>query len=305
MNKTIRNLIKNYVPKSWRYQAQAQVARQRTQRARAIFEQAGTAPGWLTLADLATLQARYPLEPFAYTYDQETVMPRARHYVNEIKRNLPPGAWDKLETFLDLGAWDGTVCQVLAEEEGRTAVGLDIRTEGYLAPALNSTAVLTQMDVVQLAFPDNYFDCVFSFNSFEHFPRPDLALAEAVRVTRPGGYIYVNFGPLWWSAKGAHQFRTISVPYCQCLFSQEQLETYAAEQGIELMGFHWMNEWSISQYRQLWQSHAPTLQPIAYYEEYEARHLELIEQYPACFRSKSTDFDDFTVAYIEGLFQKQ
>lgn len=299
----MRNFIKQYLPKKWRYQMQKMMTQWRSQRARIIFEQAVTEPAWLTIDELAQLQAQYPLEPFEYTYELDKVKERARHYIAEMRRNFPAGEWAKMNTFLDLGAWDGTVCQLLAEA-GHTAVGLDIRTEGYLPPARASHALLTQMDVFRLALPDNHFDCVFSFNSFEHFPHPDLALAEAVRVTRPGGYIYVNFGPLWWAPKGAHQFRTISIPYCQCLFTPEQLQTYAAREGIELMGFHWMNQWSITQYRQLWQSHTPTLRPITYYEEYEARHLELISQYPSCFRSKSTNFDDFTVAYIEALFQK-
>ncbi|MCA9981806.1 MAG: class I SAM-dependent methyltransferase, partial [Anaerolineales bacterium] len=270
MTKTTRNLIKRYLPKRWRYSLQKRVAHQRMQRAKKSFSHAPTEPAYLDFTAFEMLQATYPLEPFEYTYDQETVEKRARHYVAEIKRTFPTGAWSQMHRFLDLGAWDGTVCQILAEA-GHTAVGLDIRTEGYLPPALASTATLTQMDVSQLALPDNYFDCVFSFNSFEHFPRPDLALAEAIRVTKPNGYIYVNFGPLWWSAKGAHQFRTISIPYCQCLFSPEQLQTYATQKNIDLMGFHWMNEWSIEQYRQLWQSHTSHLKTIAYYEEYEAR----------------------------------
>jgi ubiquinone/menaquinone biosynthesis C-methylase UbiE len=46
-----------------------------------------------------------------------------------------------------------------------------------------------QADVEQLPFPDASFDIVTSRYSAHHYPRPQAALAEFVRVLRPGGHL--------------------------------------------------------------------------------------------------------------------
>lgn len=46
-----------------------------------------------------------------------------------------------------------------------------------------------QADVQQLPFADNCFDIVMSAHLLEHLQTPEAALAEMVRVTRPGGIV--------------------------------------------------------------------------------------------------------------------
>lgn len=51
-----------------------------------------------------------------------------------------------------------------------------------------------------LPFPDCSFDVVCSFQVLEHTRSPRSALAESVRVLRPGGYlvhVFPNYGSLW------------------------------------------------------------------------------------------------------------
>jgi ubiquinone/menaquinone biosynthesis C-methylase UbiE len=108
---------------------------------------------------------------------------------------------EQLHRFLDLGSWDGT-CSRLLHDMGKFSVGVDIRTEGYTAEARQSGASFIQLDADTLSLADNSFDFVFSFNSFEHFPHPDTALREAIRVTRPNGYLYLDFGPCGGHPKG-------------------------------------------------------------------------------------------------------
>jgi SAM-dependent methyltransferase len=208
------------------------------------------------------------------------------------------------QRFLDLGMWDGMTCQAL-QEQGKTAVGVDIRVEGLDPRALAGGAAFAGMDASRLGFPAESFDFVSSFNSFEHFPDPEAVLLEVIRVLRPGGYLYLDFGPVWLSPKGAHQFQTISVPYVECFFTKELLTTYAEANNIKLMGYFWMNEWPLSRYRRLWDEYAGQLERVVYYEVYNADHVDLIERYPTCFKHKTGEFDDLIISNIEALFRKR
>lgn len=74
-------------------------------------------------------------------------------------------------------------------------------------------------DGQRLPFADETFDTVALLDVLEHIPRPDLAFAEAVRVTKPGGTILYQTPFLYplhdlpydfqrWSAYGIRQFAT-------------------------------------------------------------------------------------------------
>lgn len=303
MNRRLRELAEKVIPRPWLVKGWAAYCRFRARKARRAFQQAPETPAYLGREELDRLQKRYPPVEWDYLYDEESLARRGRERAEVMLQLVPEGHKD-LRRFLDLGAWDGMSCAAL-EQMGKETVGVDIRAEGFAEQAARSGVDFLQMDAAALGFDDDSFDFIFSFNSFEHFPEPDRALDEAVRVVRPGGYIYLNFGPLYWSAKGAHQFRTIHVPYNQCLFTKELLTDYAADEGIELMGFFWMNEWSVDQYRRLWRAYDHRLETILYYETLNAAHVDLIVRYPSCFKSKVDNFDNFLVAYMELLFRKR
>lgn len=301
MSKPIRDLAKRIVPKPLLISGWQAFCRFRARKARAAFQQAGTTPEYLGQDVLARLQQYYTPVKWDYHYDEESLRRRGHQRARQMLDLVREEQAD-LQHFLDLGAWDGMSCAAL-QQMGKRSVGIDIRAEGFEQAAAHSGVAFLQMDAAELGFTENSFDFAFSYNSFEHFPDPEAVLCEAIRVVRPGGFIYLEFGPLYWSEKGAHQFRAINVPYNQCLFSRETLEAYAAAEGLELMGFFWMNEWSIDQYRTLWKKYEAQLERILYYETYNADHVDLIVRYPSCFKSKSDNFDDFLVAYIEVLFQ--
>lgn len=48
------------------------------------------------------------------------------------------------------------------------------------------------------------FDIVYGINVLEHIPSPLFYLEEIWRVIKPGGYVYLNGGPIWSSAIGHH-----------------------------------------------------------------------------------------------------
>ncbi len=59
------------------------------------------------------------------------------------------------------------------------------------------TAVAVRGNAHHLPFPDGAFDFVIASEILEHIPDDDAAIAEAVRVLRPGGRLAVTV-PRWW-----------------------------------------------------------------------------------------------------------
>lgn len=59
------------------------------------------------------------------------------------------------------------------------------------------TAVALRGNAHHLPFPDGAFDVVIASEILEHIPDDEAAIAEAVRVLRPGGRLAVTV-PRWW-----------------------------------------------------------------------------------------------------------
>jgi ubiquinone/menaquinone biosynthesis C-methylase UbiE len=99
---------------------------------------------------------------------------------------------------LDAGCGPGVITSVMAHRVGPSGrvVGLDLSPE-RLAEARAWCAPLSQCDFVQAdirtsGLPDASFDYVWSQFVLEYLPRPEVAVAELLRVTRPGGRVVVS-----------------------------------------------------------------------------------------------------------------
>lgn len=110
-------------------------------------------------------------------------------------------------------------------------------------------------DAQNLPFRCNWFDFCFSQNAFEHIPDPELALREMVRVTRPGGLIYLMFDPLWTADSGSHFLHFIGEPWAHLLETDEEIARRMVDAGAsssEIISYtiH-MNRKSIAYYREM------------------------------------------------------
>ena len=103
---------------------------------------------------------------------------------------------------LDIATGSGVVALLAAAKVGATGrvVGIDL-SEGMLAAARQNAArapalraEFLAMDAEQLQFGDASFDSVLSLFALHHFPNPAVALAEMLRVLRPGGTLCVGVG---------------------------------------------------------------------------------------------------------------
>lgn len=104
------------------------------------------------------------------------------------------------ERVLDVGCGSGAVTRVLAQQvaPGGRAVGIDASTELLeVARELGNSAGLAETvefreaDCRNLPFADGAFNAVIAATTLCHVPQPLQALAEMVRVTRPGGRVGV------------------------------------------------------------------------------------------------------------------
>jgi SAM-dependent methyltransferase len=97
--------------------------------------------------------------------------------------------------LLDVGCGAGLAAS-LAAERGALVSGFDA-SDGLLQIAKKRvpSADFRQGDIESLPYPDDEFDAVTGFNSFQFAATPVNALREARRVTKPGGSVVVaNWG---------------------------------------------------------------------------------------------------------------
>ena len=171
--------------------------------------------------------------------------------------------------------------------KGKKATAIDNRDAGFDKRASREGVNILQMDATDLQFEDESFDFVFSYDAFEHFTSPESVLRESIRVVRQGGYIYLEFGPLYYSPFGEHAYRSITVLYCHFLFPKNLLSDFVAQKGLNPIDFSQVNGWSLESYRNTWSKYSHVLKRVRYYERRNLSHLRLISTYPSCFKSKS------------------
>lgn len=265
-----------------------------------IFENAGKSPEYLRMNDLEILQKQYPSPPY-YGYDEKSLLLRGKSRAKQILRL--PGV-KKCESFLELGCWDGMVSYVI-NSYGKNATAIDIKSEGFDERAVNKGVKLIQMDAADMKFENESFDFIFSYDTFEHFSDPEKVLKEVIRILKKGGYLYLLFEPLYMSPFGEHAYRSITVPYCQFLFDKKIINDFTQNHNLEQIDFNHVNGWPLEQYRNLWKKYESSLEIIKYSEKYDLRYLNLIREYPSCFKSKTDYFDNLIVSSIEILFKKK
>jgi SAM-dependent methyltransferase len=129
---------------------------------------------------------------FAATAD--LVAAHAERQVEELRARLqtfvaPLGT----ERALDSGTGAGTLALALAPLV-REVVGVDLVPELLEAARRSAPGNVTFLegDATQLPFDAGEFDLACSRRTIHHIARPELAVAELARVTRPGGRVFVT-----------------------------------------------------------------------------------------------------------------
>ncbi len=147
---------------------------------------------------------------------------------------------------------------------------------------------------------------MFSDATLEHITNPGAAIDEALRVVKPGGYVQIDFGPLYYAPFGLHAYNYTGIPYCHALFTIEDLNALLRNKGIDTpIDQVYVNKRTLAEYRALWASPDDRFTMIVYEEFINYDHLNLIQTYPSCFKDKSADIEDFIVSSISFLMRKR
>jgi len=104
--------------------------------------------------------------------------------------------------MLDVGGGPGYFRDAF-ERAGATYLALDADV-GELSGRgeIGSRTVIG--DGMRMPFADDSFDVCYSSNVLEHVPEPWRMAAEMVRVTRPGGTVFLSY-TVWWGPWGGHE----------------------------------------------------------------------------------------------------
>jgi SAM-dependent methyltransferase len=133
----------------------------------------------------------------------------------------------KGKDVLDFGCKEGLQSCAFASRGAKRVFGCDIDTEA-LSKAV-ALANATNLSNVQFGTEaKGRFDIIFSQDAAEHFIHPKMVLEEWGHLLRPGGKVYITFGPPWFAPYGAHMYFFTKCPWVNILFSERTVFTVRA-----------------------------------------------------------------------------
>ena len=133
--------------------------------------------------------------------------------------------------YLDMGCGSGEFTVELAKRGVRRITGVDFLPRFVETARANarSAGVDDRVSIVchdlRTWQPEEKFDVLLSFDSFEHIDTPRPFMARMADFLAPGGRAVLAFGPMFQSPFGDHmyEFFRVQVPWRGVLFSEDAM----------------------------------------------------------------------------------
>jgi SAM-dependent methyltransferase len=254
--------------------------------------------------DFATLLSEFANQDFdPYGFNDRENWVRAAERALWLVNNLPvlqkAGA-----IILEVGAGDGMLGGLL-EGYGHH-VTLSDHEDWRDGRAMNLPLVLGKLED-GLGFPNDWFDAIISYNSFEHFEDPARCAAVLTRVVKPGGTIHLDFGPLFASPFGMHCHLLLPIPYCQFLFEESLVLDQVARSGLSDLGrkmfvLQPMNRWRLRQFETTFTGLGCRV--VGWDVFHDFSRLRVVLRYPEAFSGRGLTVDDLTGYRLRTTLEK-
>jgi SAM-dependent methyltransferase len=137
-----------------------------------------------------------------------------------------PGFLERIrgKSILDFGCGLGYQSVALARSGAKSVVGVDTSEKNLLcAVNLSKSSSVEDRVVFEKDLFGHYresFDIAISQNSFEHFSEPFQVLEKLNGALKPGGKLFITFGPPWMSPWGSHMGFLFKLPWAHLFFSE-------------------------------------------------------------------------------------
>lgn len=149
--------------------------------------------------------------PLWSRYDAQSFLTEGRGILHDRLTGLPVSLSEFAHgSAIDVGCGSGRFTNALAELGFSPVVGVDWNESGFLA-AQRSAGLASSLEtsfikgnLLDLPVPDESYDFVFSNGTAHHTGDTQKALAEVVRVMKPGGYAWLYLygaGGHFWHAR--------------------------------------------------------------------------------------------------------
>jgi len=149
----------------------------------------------------------------------------SRGYSGKSKLQLMFGKniWREIKgrVVMDFGCGNGTQAIEMAQHGARRVVGIDSRQKVLdLANQKAASAGVSGFCEFTTRTAQKV-DVICSIDGFEHYNDPGQVLASMKSQLKPGGKIYISFGPPWFHPYGGHLFSVF--PWAHLIFTEKAL----------------------------------------------------------------------------------
>lgn len=164
----------------------------------------------------------------------------------------------KNRVVIDYGCGHGREAIELAQHGARKVIGIDTWDKALQLARANaaeaglSPAVCEFTDAVNGV--SEQADVIFSLDAFEHYNEPEAILKHMRTLLKPGGRVFICFGPPWLHPYGGHLFSIF--PWSHIVFTEKaqirwraDFKTDGATRFNEVAGG--LNQMTIGQFKRL------------------------------------------------------